>query len=123
MKKGLLLLLLLTGCVSQQLKGFVGQPIHAVVIRNGPPSNVFDLPDGRRVFQWSMNRTFVMPTTAYNSGTAYPSGGSVNWYQQTTIAGGQAYTQRCVYSLYAMWYDSQNTWMVTSFEKPPYACE
>ena len=112
---------LLAGCASQNLERYAGQPITAVMIRNGPPANAFDLPDGRRAFQWARQSVTMVPGSAVTTGSATAVGGSVWWTQNTQIVGGQAYTADCVYTLYARWRDG--AWMVEGFEPVPYACE
>jgi hypothetical protein len=44
--------LALAGCASTAMKGYVGKPIEEAFMTQGAPENVFDLPDGRRAFQF-----------------------------------------------------------------------
>lgn len=74
--------LALAGCATDVMESFVGKDVTAAVGQYGPPANTYDLPDGRRAFQWRMDGVAVMPTTttytAYgNVGTAFTSGGSM----------------------------------------------
>lgn len=120
---GLLVALTVTGCASQIMKGYVGKPLQEAMVQYGPPQNAFDMGDGRRAFQWSMENSYTTPTFATNSGTAIPIGNSVYWTQNTQISGGQPITQKCVYTLYARWSESAHSWIVEGFAKPRYMCE
>lgn len=42
----------LSGCVSTAMKAHVGKSITEALFAYGKPENVFDLPDGRRAFQF-----------------------------------------------------------------------
>lgn len=113
----------LTGCASQIMSGFVGQPLQQAMVKYGPPSNAFDMPDGRRAFQWAMSSTYVTPTYSTTTGNAYGYGNSVNWQTNTQITGGVPITSKCAYTLYGRWSDGANAWIVEGFEKPSFACE
>ena len=47
-----LLVLALAGCASDHAESFLGQDVRQVMIEDGPPINAFDMPDGRRAFQF-----------------------------------------------------------------------
>ena len=42
----------LGGCVSTEMKRYVGKPIEDALISYGKPENVFEFPDGRRAYQF-----------------------------------------------------------------------
>lgn len=44
--------LALVGCASTAMKRYVGSSISEAYLAYGQPANVFDLPDGRRAFQF-----------------------------------------------------------------------
>lgn len=113
--------LVLAGCASSIMQGYVGKPLQAAMVDYGPPANAFDMGDGRRAFQWSMTSTGQMPTFVNNWGTATPMGNSVWWTQNTQITGGGTVSRECLYTLYARW--SDGAWIVEGFEKPRFACE
>lgn len=121
MNKAILLALLLSGCASSSMQAFVGQPLQVAMVKHGPPSNAFDMPDGTRAFQWVIGRSYTPPVTVQNSGSAYPIGRSVNWYQQTRITGGQPIYGECTYTMFAKWNDS--AWVFTGYQKPRWNCE
>ena len=110
------------------MEGFIGQPLQIGIARYGPPEGVFDMPDGRRAFQWRMESQAVMPTTTYgNSSTNIyaPPGAFASAktnFQQTTY-GGQTVNQVCRYTMYARWQAAQNAWIFESFEKPSLMCQ
>lgn len=113
--------LMVSGCASSIMNGFVGQPIQQAMVKYGSPSNAFDMGDGRRAFQWTMRRNYTAPTLVSNRGSAYPIGNNVWWTQNTTITGGQTSTSECNYTMYGRWNGS--AWMIEGFEKPRFMCE
>lgn len=115
MLRTIFLVLLLAGCASQIMKGYIGKPVQAVVVDYGPPSASFDMSDGRKAFQWSRTSSYTLPTTAYTTNTAYSS--------YTTVAGGQQITEHCVYTLFARWNADREAWIVTGFNDPSLDCE
>lgn len=115
--------LALSGCASQIMKGYVGQPLQMAMVDHGPPVNAFDMPDGTRAFQWVKKRSFVMPVSSYQSGNASVVGNTVWWTQNTRISGGQPIHSECAYTMFARWDEGANAWMLTGFQKPRWACE
>lgn len=55
--------LVLSGCASSIVEGYVGQDITSVAIQHGLPANVFDLPDGRTAFQRNITSSYAVPAT------------------------------------------------------------
>ncbi len=119
--------LTLTGCASQIMQAYVGQPIQTVMLDYGPPANAFDMPDKTRVFQWMMNQSYTTPiyVNTYGSATAMGTGNIANGWMNSnsTITGGQTFTSTCVYSLFTKWNKKESTWYVTGFKKPDLSCE
>lgn len=116
-------LLAMSACASQTMRRYMGQPVQAAIARNGPPTNAFDMPDGRRAFQWSRSGQFTTPVQASNSGNIYAAGNAAWWTQNTTITGGQPINVSCHYTVYARWNASANAWIMETFEPIPYQCE
>lgn len=113
--------LALAGCATSEMQSYVGQPLQIAIARRGPPAFVFDMPDGRRAFQWEITSSGVTPRMTTGQANIYaPPGafGSVNYNQMTT--GGNAYSQTCRYTMYAIWQD--NAWVFTGYEQPPLSC-
>lgn len=73
--------LMVAGCASTAMKNFVGGSISEAYMSYGQPENVFDLPDGRRAFQYYWGGgTGILP--GQQSTTIAPAGGGV--YNVTT---------------------------------------
>lgn len=74
-----------TGCVSTEMKSYVGKDVSEVLMTYGQPENVIDLPDGRRAwqFRWgggsgvipgrSQTTVQAIGTTAVATTTAMPA--------------------------------------------------
>lgn len=118
-----MLALALNGCAEQIMKGYVGRPLQAAMVDYGPPSNAFDMGDGRRAFQWEMTNSYTAPTFVQNRGNVTPIGNSVWWTQNTQIIGGGTSTSKCLYTLYARWDQAANVWRVEGIEKPRLECQ
>lgn len=101
----------------------IGKPIQTAIIRRGNPNNAFDMPNGTRAFQWSVSKVSYTPATAYQSGNINTYGNSAYWNSNTQIIGGHPITSTCLYTLYAKWDATQNTYVITGFEKPPLRCD
>ena len=115
--------LMLSGCATGIMEGFVGQPLQAGIARYGPPDLVFDMPDGRRAFQWRMESDMTMPVTTSGQMNIYaPPGAFATVNHQSTTYGGNTVTQVCRYTMYARWVDASNAWIFESFEKPSMMC-
>lgn len=50
----------LTGCASDIMKNYIGQPIELIVLDYGPPTTVVDLSQGERAYQWRKISTNVV---------------------------------------------------------------
>lgn len=112
------LVVVLAGCASKEMEGFVDRDITAVIARHGQPASQFDLPDGRRAFQWKIVDTNYTPH-------------SVEWEEQQTDSGqrgevhesgGYSSTSTCFYTFYTK-QQGENGWRVVGFEKPRLECE
>src|SRR5690242_18299146 len=58
------------GCVSTHMKRFVGKDVRYVQVEDGQPIRVFDLPDGKRAFQFLWGGgTYVVPKTTTSQGS------------------------------------------------------
>ena len=97
---------------------YVGQDIREVAITYGPPSNAFDLGDGRRVFQWITTTKLTTPATVQTTGTVTTTG-NTDWLNtNTTISSPQTITQEDVCSYIATWDEAQNAWVVSEVRIP-----
>lgn len=113
----------LTGCATAIMESYVGKPVQQAMIDRGPPDMVMDLPDGRRAFQWHVDRSYTAPVQTYGQANIYAPPGSfanVNYNQSTY--GGDTIRNTCRYTLYARWHEEQGAWVFESFEKPGLRC-
>jgi hypothetical protein len=77
-----LICLFVTACASTEMKGYVGSSISEAFISYGKPEAVFDLPDGRRAFQFRWGGgTAVLPGRS----NTYISGSDATGYNVTTV--------------------------------------
>lgn len=111
--------LLVSGCASQIMEGYVGKSVQEPILDYGPPANVIRMNDGRRAYQWSMTNSGVLPMTTPSSATIYGSGGYANIVGQTTTY--VPYSNDCLYTLTAQ--ERDNDWIIDGYRKPRLACE
>ena len=114
---------ILTGCASQIMSGYLGEPVQMAMLDYGPPLNAFDLPDGTRAFQWVLTHTYVTPTTISQSGNVRATAGNANWISKTKISGGQPISTTCAYTMLARWDEDRTAWIFYDFRKPRFGCE
>lgn len=70
------LALALAGCASTAMKRFVGGSVSEAYMAYGRPENVFDLPDGRRAFQFYWGGgTVAVPAQSNSTITGNPQFG------------------------------------------------
>lgn len=127
--------MLLSACASTIMEGYMNKPLSEVVLKYGPPSNAFDMGDGRRAFTWLKTRTLVTPGTAttYGNGTAtaYGVGNNVNvygsYYGTTVYSPPVASDLTCAYTVFAERsrtdIEGPAAWMIVSYQKPDLICE
>lgn len=115
--------LFLSGCASQIMKSYVSKDVREIMLDYGPPANAFDMGDGRRAFQWVMSSSYTMPTYANTTGSVSAYGNTAWVNSNTTISGGQQINSRCAYTLFALWDQQRNGWVVSDFKKPNLMCE
>ena len=110
---------LLAGCASQVMQGYVGKSVTEPMLDYGRPTNVFDLPNGQRAFQWKMDVGGMMPMSTPSNSTIYGSGG---WASVTTTSTTYVpYSNSCVYTLLGE--RSGKDWIIVDFRQPTMMCE
>lgn len=125
---GLAAALVLSGCATQIMNGFIGQTVQDVALRYGPPFNVMDMGDGRRAFQWKISQSIIIPTTSTTYGTAnvYAPPGSafatVNTQATTTTTPGGVSSFDCLYTMFGQWSEQRAAWVMTSYQRPNLMC-
>ncbi|MEL7198670.1 MAG: hypothetical protein AAGL10_10170 [Pseudomonadota bacterium] len=108
----------LSGCASQILKGFVGRDVGTVIARYGPYENAFDMPDGRRAFQWRLVEESLVPTeTVAEDVETHRS-----TRQNVRTTGGYWKEEVCFYTVYAV-PSGRDGWLIVDYEKPSFDCE
>ena len=119
----LFVLVLLSGCASQIMQGFVGKDMREVMLEYGPPANAFDMGDGRRAFQWAINSSYTTPSYATTTGTVNTVGASSWVNSNTVIHGGQTVNSKCIYTMFGTWSESRKGWDIVGFKQPRLDCE
>jgi hypothetical protein len=123
MRKVLILaaVLMIGGCATQVMQGYIGRPVQSAMASYGPPDVVFEMPDGRRAFQWVMTSSGVTPRQSYGQANIYaPPGAFAQVNTQTMTFGGNPYSMTCRYTMYATWNGS--AWIFDSYEPPAFGC-
>jgi hypothetical protein len=82
----------------------VGKKIDDAIAANGPPTLQWDLPDGRRAYQWQQS--------SVTARVAAPEGGGA-------VVGAASQTT-CYYTLYTL--QDGKTWKVVGYEQPRPGC-
>lgn len=114
-QKLLLSTLCIVTCIScasttQMMQSTIGKDISQVMVEYGPPAAQFNLPDGRRAYQWVIRDN-------YTSGSGYTN----NWTGITNINATTS-TVSCNYTLYTL-PNGQGGWSVVGYEPPKAGCE
>lgn len=119
---GIAVAVLLAGCSTAVsiMEGYVGEPIEKPIAQYGPPANSFDMPDGRRAFQWLFDSSGAIPMPTTTTTTAFGTGGSATAVSTGTTM--MPFSQRCFYTLYAEG-SEQEGWIVSGYETPRAACQ
>jgi len=119
---GVLVCVALSGCATSTMRSYIGRNVSDVTLDYGPPVNAFDMPDGRRGFQWRLGFDNVKPRYANSDGPVMRYG-EMTWISShTPIYGGQPIPGQCIYTLFATWNDARPGWIVRDMRKPPYMC-
>jgi hypothetical protein len=107
-------------CVSTHMKKYIGRDARYIQTEDGPPVNVFDLPDGRRAFQYFWGGgTYRVPQTTSTAGQVQLVGDSVYYAEQKIESGGQVIqSEGCRITYLAKWDPTQKGWIVTEISYP-----
>lgn len=107
----------LTGCASDVMKNYIGQPVESVILDYGPPTAVVELDRGERAYQWRKISTNAVSGTS--SGEVRHTKHGTDFV--TTETPGYIERQECFYTFYA--HSSGGFWFITNFRKPKLECE
>jgi hypothetical protein len=114
-----ILVTILTGCVSDTMRNFVGKDLRQVELNYGPPANEIDLGDGTHAFQWTKISVDTTPMSAVTTTEKDRKGRKTT---QTQFIGGEQSVTRCLYTFIAAWNPHVNGWIVTGFRQPSFDC-
>lgn len=104
----------LAGCVSTELRSYVGKPIEEAFFSYGAPEHVFELPDGQRAYQFRIGGGAVMtPGTSTATGTTI---GNVTTVNTTSFPAAVYASEGCLVTLLAK--PSGSSYTVTDFRMP-----
>ena len=115
----LLTALFLTGCVSTYMSGYVGKDIHEVFMTEGQPVNVFDMPDGRRAYQYIFGTVIGSTTGTQASEIKSETSGGNTANKKVTTTGNKsaAYVSSgCLVTYIAR--KQGDAWIVEDFRYP-----
>ena len=101
------------------MKRFIGKDTRYIDIDDGAPVNAFDLPDGRRAFQYPWGGgTYAVPHTTTTGGRVQLV---ANTAYHTERKLPEAYTVEnpgCVITYIAEWSGAKNGWFVVAISNP-----
>jgi len=118
-------MLFLVGCSASTLimSSYKGKDITNVILDYGEPSNIIEVSENKRIYQWGMRINRHRPATSQTSGTV-----SAHSRNQATINtttqhyGGYTSTNDCIYNLFAEKNIKTGGWFVTDYRKPRIGC-
>ena len=108
------------GCGSTHMKKFVGRDVRYIAVEDGPPVHVFDLPEGRRAFQyyWGGGK-YVVPKTTTTQGQVQLTGDAAYYSEQKVESGGFVVeSQGCLITYLAEWNAVKKGWIVVDISYP-----
>ena len=110
-----ILLLLLSGCVSTEMKSYMGKDIREVILTNGQPIGVLDMGNGSRAFQFLWGGS--SQTAVASNSTTQING---DWLGKASVQshGNAIVSNGCVISYITRWDDARNSWIVSDYRYP-----
>lgn len=123
-----ILAVLLSGCTTshEKLASYVGQDVKEVMAEYGNPNVAFDMGNGRRDFQWTMNMSSSMLAHAISTGARTNPADQFNPDIEMTpinpMYGGHPVASECSYTMITHWDGTRKIWIVTAYQKPTSGC-
>lgn len=108
------------GCVSTHMKKYIGKDVVYIAVDSGPPVNVFDMPDGRRAFQyyWGGGQ-YYLPKTTSTQGEVKLVGNAAYYSEQKVESGGFVIDNPgCLITYFAEWNSAKNGWIIVDISYP-----
>jgi hypothetical protein len=112
-------LIFFEGCAADTMRSFVGQDVRNVELAYGPPSNVIDLGNGTRAYQWTKVSVSTTPASAVTTTEKDKKGRRVS---TTQLVGGEQSVSRCLYTFIAGYSPQRGGWIVTGIREPSFDC-
>ncbi len=116
----ILLSLASSGCVSSHMKQFIGKDAVYIRMQDGDPFGVFDLPDGRRAFQYFWGGgTYTVPSSTRTEGQIELTGNTAYYSEhRLTTPGGTITREGCRITYLARWNAAKRGWIVEEIVYP-----
>lgn len=110
-----ILFLLVSGCVSTEMKSYVGKDIREVILTNGQPIGVLDMGEGSRAFQFIWGG-FSQTAVTSNSTTQING----DWLGKASVqSSGSAFVASgCVISYVTRWDEKRKSWIIFDYRYP-----
>ena len=112
----------LAGCAAtSEMEGYVGHSISEAILDHGSPTEVFQLTDRRRAYQWEITKEGFRPAPRPTIGVGIGIGGG-HWGGGITTVNTSyvPYSKTCRYTLIA---DARgNDWVVGGYRRPAQGC-
>ncbi len=108
------------GCASTHMKRYLGKDVRYIVLDDGHPENVMDMPDGTRAFQFRWGGgSYYVPRTTTTSGQIQLMGNSAYYSENKLESGGAVVTTRgCLLTYFAKWNAEKKGWIVERISWP-----
>jgi hypothetical protein len=102
------------------MKKYIGKDARYIAVDDGPPVNVFDMPDGRRAFQYRWGGgSYVVPKTTTSQGQIQLVGDGAYYSEQKVETGGFAVeSSGCLITYFAEWNPAKKGWIVVDISYP-----
>lgn len=111
----LIVTMILAGCASTEMKGYIGQDIREVILTNGQPIGALDMGNGVRAFQFMWGGT---TTTAVRAQTTIQD--NSEWFGSSEIrsSGSALVSSGCVIAYLTRWDENQKSWIIFDYRIP-----
>jgi hypothetical protein len=111
---------LLSACVSTHMKKYIGKDVRYIAVDSGQPVHVFDMPDGKRAFQYYWGGgTYEVPKTTTTDGRVQLVGDSAYYSERKVETGGMIISSPgCLITYFAEWNPTSKGWVVVDISYP-----
>lgn len=116
-----LIISVLSGCVTLDMQSYVGKDIRNVMLDHGPSVHQYNMGHGVKAYQWEMINRYREPVTASTTGYV-PINKSGIVSANTIYTGGGAHISKCFYTFLTKWNELTKMWVITGFRQPVSGC-